>query len=314
MRRNLTVSCHKTEAMKFAIPSIKKIFKSKLSLGLFALSAAYLMIVNNLRKSRGGDDGSSSSKTLKVIPNQCDSPSRGHFDAIYETGLWGKKTRQASDFYGDAAWPPKAVRQNSASGEGSDLGYNTETSLKIIKDTIAKFNIRSMIDIPCGDVNWILDSLETDTLPLYVGLDITSAVIDVNNQRFAHHTNKQFYFWDATNCVLPRFQNGTSEEQSFDLVHVRDVIQHMHLDQGVQFFCNVFNSGAKVLIATTFENGQNNKDIKEGSFYQNNLSKEPFSFLESESCTPTHPNIEPDVTCVYNLSEPWVQDFISAKC
>ena len=138
MRRKLTVSCHKTEAMKFKIPSIKKIFKSKLSLGLFALSAAYLMIVNNLRKSRGGDDGSSSSKTLKVIPNQCDSPSRGHFDAIYETGMWGKKTRQASDFYGDAAWPPKAARQKSASGGGSDLGYSTETSLKMIKDTIYK--------------------------------------------------------------------------------------------------------------------------------------------------------------------------------
>jgi hypothetical protein len=32
-----------------------------------------------------------------------------------------------------------------------------------------------MIDVPSGDVNWVLDSLETDTLPLYVGLDITSA-------------------------------------------------------------------------------------------------------------------------------------------
>uniref|UniRef100_A0A7S2UBF9 Methyltransferase domain-containing protein n=1 Tax=Attheya septentrionalis TaxID=420275 RepID=A0A7S2UBF9_9STRA len=269
--------------------------------------------VDNLRKRDYGDHESSSSKPkLKLIPNQCDSPSRGHFEKIYETGVWGKKTRNASDFYGDAKWPPKEARQKSASGTGSNLGYNTETSLKIIKDTIAKFNVKSMIDIPCGDVNWILDSLETDTLPLYVGLDITSAVIDINKQRFAHHTNKHFRFWDATSCVLPRFQNGTSELQSFDLVHIRDVIQHMHLDQGVKFFCNAFKSGVKVLIATTYNS--RNHDIKEGDFYHNNLAEEPFSFPKSDSCTPTHPKHEPDDTCIYDLSEPWVQDFISAKC
>ena len=111
-----------------------------------------------------------------------------------------------------------------------------------------KFNIKSMIDVPCGDVNWIHDSFETDTLPLYVGLDITIVVpsLKINNQRFGHHNNKEFYIWDATECALPKFHNGTSgEEQSFDLVHIRDGIQHMHLDQGVKYFCNVFKSGAK---------------------------------------------------------------------
>eukprot|EP00978_Attheya_sp_CCMP212_P020875 scaffold60297_cov58-Attheya_sp.AAC.1 len=56
--------------------------------------------VDNLRKRDYGDhESSSSSSKLKLIPNQCDSPSRGHFDKIYETGVWGKKTRDASDFY-----------------------------------------------------------------------------------------------------------------------------------------------------------------------------------------------------------------------
>ena len=56
-----------------------------------------------------------------------------------------------------------------------------------------------------------------------------------------------------TECVLPKYQNVTaSEEQSFDLVHVRDVIQHLTLDQGVKYFCHVFKSGAKVLITTTY--------------------------------------------------------------
>ena len=90
-----------------------------------------------------------------AVPSTCDSPSRGHFDEIYLKGVWGKSTRSASDFYSDAAWPTKAMRASSASGPGSNLGYATETSLKIIKDAIAKYNVQSMIDVPCGDVNWV---------------------------------------------------------------------------------------------------------------------------------------------------------------
>lgn len=255
------------------------------------------------------------SSNFKVVPDRCDSPSRGHFDQIYKKGLWGTTTLKSSDFYGDAHWPPQKTRKISASGLGSDLGPATEASLQIIKDTIAKYNIKTMVDIPCGDVNWIHDSFETDSLPLYVGLDITSAVIEVNKQRFAHHVNKRFYFWDATKCTLPRVQDGEGEEKPFDLVHVRDVIQHMHLDQGVQFFCNVFKSGAQILISTTYRTNRKNNNIhEEGGWYPNNLSAEPFSFPESDNCIPTHPNIEADDTCVYDLSEPWVKDFIAMKC
>jgi hypothetical protein len=119
-----------------------------------------------------------------------------------------------------------------------------------------------MIDIPCGDANWIFDSYETDTLPLYVGLDVATNVLKVNKQRFAHHSNKQFHFWDATACEVPKFINASSssndsiikEQQqqllwsSFELVHVRDVIQHMTPSMGIKFFCNVFRAQPKVLI------------------------------------------------------------------
>eukprot|EP00970_Alexandrium_tamarense_P010694 scaffold2196_cov183-Alexandrium_tamarense.AAC.5 len=269
------------------------------------------------------DEAASTTMTMSVpppsnyqlVPSTCDSPSRGHFDEIYLKGVWGKSTRSASDFYSDAAWPTKAMRASSASGPGSNLGYATETSLKIIKDAIAKYHVQSMIDVPCGDVNWVFDSLETDTLPIYLGLDVTSAVIDVNNVRFHHHNNKFFSFWDATECVLPKFKNGTAVElSSFELVHVRDVIQHLTLVQGVKYFCNVFKSGARVLITTTYPTGQKNTNIEEGSWYKNNLLLEPFLFPATDSCTPTHPNHEADDTCVYDLTEPWVQEFISYKC
>ncbi|KAL7487657.1 hypothetical protein ACHAW6_013227 [Cyclotella cf. meneghiniana] len=203
-------------------------------------------------------------------------------------------------------------RMVSASGGGSYLGYNTQTSLRVIKETIEKFNVTSMIDIPCGDVNWIFESFVTDSLPLYLGLDVANAVIEVNKRRFAHHKNKIFAFWDATECTLPKHKLK-EQPTPFDLVHVRDVIQHMGLDRGIRFFCNVFKSGPRVLIATTFRYSHN-REIGEGDFYQNNLSKEPFSFPDNATCTPTHPAHEHDLTCVYDLSEPWVQQFMLSKC
>mmetsp|Transcript_24907 Transcript_24907/g.51613 ORF Transcript_24907/g.51613 Transcript_24907/m.51613 type:complete len:377 (+) Transcript_24907:129-1259(+) len=274
----------------------------------------------------------STTQTTSISPSNCDSPSRGHFDEKYAKGKWSTPMKAPSDFYGDARWPPKNARQKSASGRGSWLGYNTETSLDFIKSVIVTHNVRSMVDIPCGDVNWIHDSFETDTLPLYVGLDITSAVIDVNNQRFAHHNNKEFYFWDASECPMPRIlvtnagvgtastqqqqqqQQQHEQTQPFDLIHVRDVIQHIPQEMGVRYLCNVLKSGAKLLITTTFRSN-NHEDTQEGGFYKNDLTKEPFLFPESNHCVETHPKTESDDTCLYDLREgTWVQDYIARKC
>jgi len=195
------------------------------------------------------------------------------------------------------------------------LGPVTETSLRILKEAILLHGVRSVVDMPCGDVNWIFDSYVTDTLPLYVGLDIVNAVITSNNKRYSHHDNKHFFFWDATHCGVPRFFNvTTSTEQPFDLIHVRDVIQHMSLSQGMTYFCGIFRSGAKLLVTTTYPKVSTNKKISEGGYYQNNLELEPFSFPISTDCTPTHPAHEADSTCVYDLTLPWVGEFVANKC
>lgn len=288
------------------------------SSSMMSLSSEKLAIsVSDVPSTNSSDAPSTNScHPFCIVPDRCESPIRGQFDKIYESGTWnyGQTLRKPDDFYSDAAWPPKESLKSSSSGGGSNLGYPTETSLKIIKETIAKYNASSMIDIPCGDVNWVFDSFVTDSLPFYLGLDIVGAVIKINERRFAHHRNKQFNFWDATACTLPMFQDGTRDVQEFDLVHVRDVIQHMTLDQGVKFFCNVFNSGARVLITTTYPGLTKNSNIQEGGWYKNNLLLEPFLFPKTEDCTPTHPNVEDDLTCVYNLAESWVQEFTSSKC
>jgi len=255
--------------------------------------------------------------SFQLSPNKCVTREGEAFDKIYREGTWNHraKTKPAEDFYGNAAWPPNRMRQQSGSGLGSNLGEATETSLSIVKETIFEHNISSMIDIPCGDANWIFDSFITDTLPVYLGLDIVKDVIEVNKLRFSHHQNKKFQLWDAVTCPLPKYQvRGMSGEQkAFELVHVRDVLQHLPLDQGIKYICNVLNSGARVLITTTYPN-MTNKEILSGDWYKNNLEKEPFSFPKSNTCTPTHPGIEDDHTCVYDLTDPWVNDYVSQKC
>ncbi|KAL7524224.1 hypothetical protein ACHAXR_000479 [Thalassiosira sp. AJA248-18] len=185
------------------------IFLVFISLGFCVIFQALVRPVTKGRGAVSPDQGSADdtillahSSPIRIAPDHCNSPLRDHFVKIYEKGSWGSPLRHARDFYSDAAWPPRGIIQKSASGRGSNFGPATENSLKIIKDAISRYNIKSMIDVPCGDVNWIFDSFETDTLPLYIGLDITTNVIEVNKQRFGHHSNKRFFFWDAT-LTLP---------------------------------------------------------------------------------------------------------------
>ena len=314
-QRRVTIATAKINIAVFAI----------LLLGIFAVCEQKLISISQelelLRKPQGSVQPQESvqpvSSSSFLVPNRCDAKSRGtHFDSIYQRGVWsGTKLLRAQDFYGHAQDPVPDVRKQSASGPGSMIGSNTENSLKIIRDAINKYDIKSMADVPCGDVNWIMDSFETDTLPVYAGFDITRAVIDVNNQRFAHHSNKEFHFWDLTECVLPKFHNRTTgEEHPFDLVHVRDVIQHLSLKQGVQYFCNIFRSGARILITTTYKMPKNN-NIYEGGWYQNDLTQDPFSFPKNgDNCVMTHPMHEPDFTCIYDLAQPWVKEFVETKC
>jgi hypothetical protein len=237
------------------------------------------------------------------------------FDKVYDTAKWGNLLQNASDFYSDAAWPPK--ERKAASGGGSNLGYATQVSMQVLKDAIRKYDIRTMIDVPCdADANWIFDSLETDTLELYIGLDIVKHVVDVTAARLAHHSNKIFRHWDGAKCPLPKIVHDTVE-RSVDLVHARDVLQHLQLDQGIQFLCPVFQSGANVFVTTTFPRNGENRAIKEGEFHMNDLTAAPFKLPPKDdipvTCTPTHPKHELDHTCVYDLTQPWVADWIAEK-
>jgi hypothetical protein len=252
-------------------------------------------------------------KLAVLLPDTCTtSEAMRHFDAFYEKGLWTDNSPMLTkeDFYSNADWPPKERTSNS--GPGSQLGENTKNSLDIVRKTISKFNVSAMIDMPCGDANWIFDSWKTDSLKLYIGLDVVQEVIRRNAERLRFHSNKIFRHWDGTTCPLPKYKYVSSDRiRAADMVHSRDVIQHLPPEQGEVFICNVFLSGARVFVATSYPGGDNNFN-QDAVIMQNNLHASPYDLSRGE-CVLTHPHHEQDETCIYDLGADWVKEWVVQK-
>ena len=69
----------------------------------------------------------------------------------------------------------------SRSGLGSEI-KNTKEVLRAINQIIKQYNIKSIIDIPCGDFNW-MSSLDMKNIN-YKGFDIVNSAIERNNKKF----------------------------------------------------------------------------------------------------------------------------------
>ena len=110
--------------------------------------------------------------------------------------------------------------------------------------------------MPCGDANWQFETRAVDAIGAYAGLDIVPSVVAFNVQRFTHHSNKHFASLDFAACELPRLRwvanASSSAVQPFELVHSRDVFQHMRTSSALRAIHHVVGSGARLLIATTF--------------------------------------------------------------
>jgi hypothetical protein len=103
------------------------------------------------RRRRHGAGGA------RLVPRSCQYDP-GVFDTMYRDGMWvgGKRTIKTSspaDYYSYAD-PTRRGKLVSLSGSGSDFGQATMVSLAFLTEAIREFNITSMVDVPCGDVNW----------------------------------------------------------------------------------------------------------------------------------------------------------------
>ena len=165
------------------------------------------------------------------------------FSEIYQKNTWGDG--------------------ESVSGPGSRLD-RTDKVRAALPSLLARYECHSMLDIPCGDYNWMktLD-LEID----YLGADIVSELVKLDQKKYASR-NRKFVVMDLLHDPIPRV----------DLILCRDCLVHFSHANIMTALGNIKASGSKYLLTTTFPRRPQNPNIVTGEWRPINLMISPFHF------------------------------------
>lgn len=159
------------------------------------------------------------------------------------------------NFWGDA---------ESASGDGSALA-RTATIRRELPGALVRLGVRSMLDAPCGDLNWVRHT--PLALDRYVGMDIVPELIE-RNQRLHGSAEREFRCGDLCASPLPEV----------DAILCRDCLVHFAFADVFRALRTFRASGARYLLTTTFTTHAWNVDIFTGHWRPINLQRPPFSF------------------------------------
>jgi hypothetical protein len=149
----------------------------------------------------------------------------------------------------------------SKSGYGSEL-KQTEKLLKDLPLLFKKYDIKVILDIPCGDFNW-MKHIDYD-FESYVGADIVDELIKSNTRNFNQYGS--FRVLNIIKDDLPKV----------DLIFCRDCLVHFSYEDIFAALENIRKSGAKYLLTTTYPEHKN-RNILTGDWRQLNLMDEPFN-------------------------------------
>jgi hypothetical protein len=196
------------------------------------------------------------SKLLNVDFNNLGKPPnpKQEFDSIFRENKWGAK--------------------ESVSGPGSTLKATAQIA-RAIPRLLHDYQIKTILDIPCGDFNWMRTVNLEDTK--YIGADIVADLIARNRELYP---NLDFRVLDLIHDQLP----------PSDLVIVRDCLVHFPLELINAAIKNIKRSGAKYLLTTTFP-GRQNYDITLGAWRPIDLQADPIEVdaevleIINEGCT-----------------------------
>lgn len=156
--------------------------------------------------------------------------------------------------------------KSSRSGEGSSLEQT-----KVLREELSKLfeelNIKSMLDAPCGDWNWMkavnLVGIE------YIGVDIVEQIIKDNQEKYIK-PNIKFINSNIIEDDLPEV----------DLIFCRDCLVHLTYEDIFKTLDNFKKSKSKYLLTTTFpSHKQKNKELVYKEIWRDlNLEEAPFCF------------------------------------
>ncbi len=173
-----------------------------------------------------------------------------------------------------SAW--NVVTTESVSGEGSTLAQ-TATLRAELPGLLRKLGVRSLLDLPCGDFNW-MQHLDLTGIR-YTGGDIVPALVERNQAQFGNK-NRQFLHLNLLTDPLP----------AADLLFCRDCLVHLSLADVRAALDNIRRSDITYLATTHFHDEPENADILTGGWRPLNFFKAPFNFSApvaeiNENCT-----------------------------
>lgn len=157
-------------------------------------------------------------------------------------------------------------------GTGSTLAA-TEQIRSFLPGLLHKLDCRTLVDAPCGDLNWIsrIDLSSID----YIGVDVEQKNIEAANDRLVAMSvaTASIRRCDIINEIMP----------TGDVVLCRDFLQHIPTPMAQNALRNIAASGAKWLLATSHGVDQNEELEQIGGFRPLNLLIEPFGLMSKES-------------------------------
>ena len=141
----------------------------------------------------------------------------------------------------------------------------------------ADLNIRTVLDVPCGDFNW-MKLVEMGNVD-YTGSDIVAELIRKNAQQY-ENKNIRFRQLNLIEDELPKV----------DLIFCRDCLVHFSYKDVFRALGNMCSSGSMYLLTTTFTDRRDNRDIATGQWRPLNMELAPIALPPplrtiNEECT-----------------------------
>ncbi|MDR1023729.1 MAG: class I SAM-dependent methyltransferase [Prevotellaceae bacterium] len=198
----------------------------------------------------------------KLVTNKLPTPIKRLIDAylyryVKKDFVFHSSQQPFTDIYKLNFWNS----EESKSGTGSTIKA-TVMIRKHLPLIIERYAIRSMLDVPCGDYNWMR---AVEKKCHYIGGDIVPELIE-NNQKLYASDNVQFKLIDIIKDTLP----------AVDLIFCKDCLQHLSYANVHKALWNFKSSNSKYLMVTSYSKTWLNHDIENGDYRPLNLRKSPF--------------------------------------
>lgn len=166
--------------------------------------------------------------------------------------------------------------RQSVSGRGSDTDQ-TAGLVQALPSLLREFQVKTLLDIPCGDFHWMKHVDLTGVS--YLGADIVPQLIDINRRQFEDE-NHRFEMLDLIEGALP----------ICDAIICRDCLVHLSFASALAALSNICRSGSQYLLTTHFVETRDNVNILTGQWRPLNLELPPFQLrpplsIIREGCT-----------------------------